>query len=143
MELGCEKGGAKGGGVGAGVQLLPLQLHPPLGCRLCSLVCGGASAIVAATPASVAHMPALCIVCACLSLHSFVLTHLPSLPPLFVCPCSYPICSLAHLPVCVVPSLTHTSLVSRAGPCHSCLHPLLFILVPLFMCSCLCSVVAH
>ena len=129
--------------MGAGVQLLPLLLHPPLGCHLCSLAGGGASTIVAAAPTSVAHILALCVMCAHLSLHSFVLAHLPSLSPSFVHPCPYPICPLAHLLVHVVPSLSHTSLVSCAGPCCSCLLPLLFISVPLSMCSCLCSVVAH
>ena len=108
----------------------------------CLLACGGGAAIIAAAPAGVARMPALYIVHARLSLCSFALVHLPSLLPSFVHPCPHPICRLTHLPVRVIPGLSHTSLVSCAGPCCSCLNPLSFVSVPLSMCSCLCSMVA-
>jgi hypothetical protein len=133
--------------VGAGVQLLPLPLRPPAWLCLSPLpghaglavararsACGGAAAVdaaaavVAAAPTGVARTPALCVVRAHLSLRSFALAHLPSLSPLFVRPRPHPVCPLARLPVRVVPGLSHTGLVSRAGPCCSCLRPLSFVL---------------
>ena len=93
------------GGVGAGVQLLPLPLHPPcapdptatvvaaaavavavapLGVTCARLACGGAAIIVAEAPTGVAPMPALCVVRA----HLFPSVCLSWCSSSLICTCS-------------------------------------------------------
>ena len=104
----------------------------PLGCHLCSFsvwwcCCCWAAAVIAAAPAGVAHMPALCVVCAHLALHSFSLMYLPPFLPSFFHPRPHLVCPFTHL-VHIIPSLSHTNLVFHDGPCCSCLCPLSFVL---------------